>query len=137
MVTQDVPPRYQGGFLGFLTDVKKTPIANALLEMHMTELGLVFMREFQFNPGRKWRFDYLLVGSQHGKKIAIEIEGAIFTRGRHTRGAGYQRDLEKYNNATAAGFKVYRFSTQDVLQGRAKDFLREHASRDRNAMEIK
>ena len=104
----------------------KPPIANALLEMHMTELGLPFLREFQFCPGRKWRFDYLLKDG----KTAIEIEGAIFTGGRHTRGAGFQRDMEKYNTATALGFRVYRFSTQDVLKGRAKEFLREKVVKD-------
>jgi hypothetical protein len=97
--------------------------AHILLEKHLEELGIAFVREERFHPKRKWRFDYAF---DNGWPVAIEIEGAIFSRGRHTRGAGYQKDLEKYNTATAMGWRVYRFSTQDVLNGKARAFLEEH-----------
>ncbi len=106
---------------------KVLPAANALLEMHLTELGLRFMREHKFHPTRKWKFDYVLWDVSNLSNIAIEIEGGVWMRGRHTRGKGYQNDMEKYNAATALGWRVFRFSTEDVLRGRAKDFLRENA----------
>lgn len=106
-----------------------------LLEKHLDELGLSFRREWRFHPLRLWRFDFAL-GSYPARpqlgdawkpsKVAIEIEGGIYVRGRHTRGTGFQKDLDKYNAATALGWKVYRFSSNDVLQGRAKDFLKLH-----------
>ena len=96
--------------------------AHVLLERHLRELGLPFEREYRFHATRRWRFDYWLPDA----RLAIEIEGAIWTRGRHTRGKGYQADLDKYNAATMMGYRVLRFSTDDVLRGRAKAFLVEH-----------
>jgi very-short-patch-repair endonuclease len=109
---------------------KAKPIrpANILLEKHLKELGFGFWREIAFHTERKWRFDYVLLDSLQDKannRIAIEIEGGIYTRGRHTRGAGYERDLDKYNTATLMGWRVLRFSTGQVLRGEAKAFLSE------------
>jgi len=96
--------------------------ANTLLEMHMKELGVGLIPEHQFAPPRRWRFDYAV--APLCARIAIEIEGAIWTRGRHTRGSGYERDLEKYRMATALGWRVYRFSTGEVLKGVALEFFK-------------
>jgi len=49
----------------------------------------------------------------------VEVEGGIWSGGRHTRGKGYLRDLEKYNAATMMGFQVIRFSTDQVKSGHA------------------
>lgn len=99
--------------------VKIAREANVLLELHLGELGLRFIPEFRFCAHRKWRFDYYI-----GRNEAIEIEGGIFSRGRHTRGVGYQKDLEKYRTAAAMGYRVFRFSTQEVLDGTAREFLK-------------
>ena len=79
--------------------------------------------EHQFCDGRRWRFDVALVGLV--RKYAFEIEGGIFSRiqGRHTRGKGYERDMEKYNVAAALGWKVFRFTPEQVLKGIAKEFI--------------
>ena len=98
--------------------------ASILLEIHLKELGVNFCKEFAFALPRKWRFDYMLEPLED--KTAIEIEGAIWTRGRHTRGAGYQKDLEKYREAAFRGYKVYRFSTEEVLKGVAREFIKRH-----------
>lgn len=95
--------------------------AHILLEIHLTELGLNYAPEHKFHPKRRWRFDYYIAGG-----TAIEIEGGIHSRGRHTRGVGYEKDLEKYREAAAMGYKVYRFSTQEVLNGTAREFIKEH-----------
>jgi hypothetical protein len=112
--------------------LSKNP-AHILLEKHLDELGLSFTAEYRFaHPKRNWRFDYvvgphgLILPDDRAKALAIEIEGAIWNRGRHTRGKGYQGDLDKYNHATMMGYRVLRFSTEDVLRGRAKVFLQEH-----------
>jgi very-short-patch-repair endonuclease len=91
------------------------------MEEHLRELGLSWLKEVRFHAERRWRFDYMLLDAQ----VAIEIEGAIWTRGRHVRGAGFQADMNKYNHATMMGYRVLRFSTEDVLRGRAKAFLAE------------
>jgi len=78
-------------------------------------LKIDFEQEFKFHPKRKWRADFHLVG----KKILVEVEGGIWSRGRHTRGKGYIGDMEKYNAATMMGFQVIRFSTDQVKSGLA------------------
>lgn len=71
--------------------------------------------EVQFDPVRKWRFDWgwrLAVDGPNGLVgVALEIEGGAFTRsgpGRHSRGAGFRADLEKYQAAAQAGWLVVR-----------------------------
>jgi hypothetical protein len=104
---------------------KKFSEAHLLLEAHLSELGLRFEREFPFCDGRNWRADYKLwnLGDGYDGNILVEIEGAVWQQGRHTRGSGYVRDLEKYRMASALGFKLFRFTTEEVLNGTAKDFL--------------
>jgi len=59
--------------------------------------------------------------------IAVEIEGGVWTGGRHTRGAGFRQDMEKYNEATAMGWRVFRVDTSDgmflQLQGQIRHLL--------------
>ena len=70
-------------------------------------------REYRFHPTRKWRFDF----AWPEIKVAVEIEGSVWARGRHTRGSGYLGDIEKYNEATALGWRVYRVPAHDVESG--------------------
>ena len=94
-----------------------------------------FEREVRFAPPRKWRFDFSWTWDaiddwavEHRKwdllpegihALAIEIEGAVWTQGRHTRGAGFERDLEKLNEATLRGWVVLRVTTGQVANGEA------------------
>lgn len=95
-----------------------------LLGIHLKELGYGCQFEFRFDPDRKWRFDAAIL-TRFGPKVAIEIDGGAWTRGRHTRGAGYIADMEKLNRAARLGWKVYRFTPEQVRTGYAKEFLRE------------
>jgi very-short-patch-repair endonuclease len=94
----------------------------------LTELGFVFQPEFKFHDKRKWRLDYVIGCSPryYAASLAVEIEGGLWTHGRHTRAKGYENDLRKYNAATAMGYRIFRFSTNQVLRGEARDFLKEH-----------
>lgn len=87
----------------------------AKLARELKTLKIEFEQEFEFHPKRKWRADFHLVG----KKILVEVEGGIWSGGRHTRGKGYIGDMEKYNAATMMGFQVLRFSTDQVKSGLA------------------
>ena len=62
------------------------------------------VREHRFHPVRRWRFDYAWIDH----KVALEVEGGVWTGGRHTRGAGFVADIEKYNAAVVAGWRVVR-----------------------------
>lgn len=72
-------------------------------------------REVRFAPPRRWRFDL----AWRSRKLAAEVEGGIWKGGRHTRGAGYEKDCTKYNEAALAGWRVLRFSTGMVKSGEA------------------
>jgi very-short-patch-repair endonuclease len=90
--------------------------------LHMKARGLQPVREHEFCPGRKWRFDFafLNVPKLGGGSLAVEIEGGTRSGGRHSRHAGYSSDIEKYNTASLMGWTVLRFTTQMVLSGEAE-----------------
>ena len=83
-------------------------------------LGADWVAEYRFSPPRKWRFDF----ANPQRQIAIEIEGGVYTRGRHTRPTGFLRDIEKYNCATLQGWRVLRCTPQTFaeLLPRVRDF---------------
>lgn len=87
----------------------------AKLATELKTLKIDFEQEFEFHQARKWRADFHLID----KKILVEVEGGIWSGGRHTRGKGYLGDMEKYNAATMMGFQVIRFSTEQVKSGLA------------------
>lgn len=71
--------------------------------------------EYKFHPTRKFRFDYAFPHA----KIALEIEGGVWIGGRHTSGAGFTKDMEKYNEAGLLGWKIFRVTPQQVKNGQA------------------
>ena len=85
------------------------------------ELGVECVRELVFHPKRKWRFDYAFPA----QKIALEVEGGIFTRGRHTRAKGFLGDIEKYNQATLLGWRLFRVTPQNLLRTSTMQILRQ------------
>lgn len=58
--------------------------------------------EHRFSPPRKFRFDWCW----EAQKVALEVQGAIWTQGRHSRGSGLLREHEKLNLAASQGWKV-------------------------------
>jgi hypothetical protein len=109
---------------------RKATAADLLLPAHLKELDVFVKTKVRVCEDRKWEFDFAERVIPRGRsRLAFEIEGGIYIGGRHTRGVGYQRDLEKYNTATSLGWILFRFSTQDVLSGKAKEFVREWLDR--------
>lgn len=90
-------------------------VGEAELAKQLKVLKITFEQEFKFHPKRQWRADFHLVE----KMILVEVEGGIWSGGRHTRGKGYLGDMEKYNAATVLGYQVLRFSTEQVKSGLA------------------
>ena len=86
--------------------------------------------EYRFLKKRRFRFDF----AWPDRMMAVEVEGGVFSGGRHTRGMGYTRDLEKYNLATLHGWRVFRFTTQDVTTQKAIAFI--SAVMDNNRREL-
>jgi hypothetical protein len=62
---------------------------------------------------RRWRIDYYFELGE--KKIALEVEGGIWTGGRHSRGKGMKADMEKYNEMAIRGITLIRTTPSDLL----------------------
>jgi hypothetical protein len=105
------------------SSVAKTPQALSVGEetflLHCRAFGLPEpLREVEFYPGRKWRFDF----AWPDKKLAVEVEGGTsFGRSRHSKGDGFEKDAAKYNRAAREGWVVLRYSTRMVTDGSAID----------------
>jgi hypothetical protein len=69
------------------------------------------VREFQFHPDRKWRWDI----AWPEFKTALECDGGTYVKGGHSRGRQQRRDFEKQNAAVALGWRVFR-ATTDLLR---------------------
>jgi len=68
------------------------------------------VEEFRFAPPRRFRFDFAWIP----QKVALEVNGGVWVHGRHNRGAGYIRDMEKLNLAASLGWRVFQFTPQQV-----------------------
>ena len=101
------PPRAHGV-------VKKTNLEE-ILATRLQEANLLdlFGRQVRFKAdfNRKWRFDFY----SRAHRLAIEVEGGTFAGGRHSRGPGMTRDMEKYNAAVLHRIRVLRFDSTMIL----------------------
>lgn len=96
------------------------------MAMHLDIYKVTYVREYQFakDIGRKWRSDFAVIE----KLLLIEVEGGVHSGGRHVRGVGYTKDIEKYNQATMMGWRLLRFTPDMILSGRAIDTVMEAIS---------
>lgn len=67
--------------------------------------------EYRFHPVRKWRFDY----AWPDFRVALEVDGGVWVRGKHGRGSGIVKDHEKQNHAAAFGWRILRVQPRDLL----------------------
>ncbi len=62
--------------------------------------------EYKFDSLRRFKFDY----ANLRLKIAVEMEGGIYTGTGHAKTGRYLKDMEKYNMATIKGWMVLRYA---------------------------
>lgn len=79
-------------------------MVDIFVEFCKKQLGEAPAKEYVFHPVRKWRFDYAFPEA----KIALEVEGGVYTGGRHIRPKGFLGDVDKYNAAAVMGWRVLR-----------------------------
>ena len=77
------------------------------------------LTEYRFHPTRRWRFDF----AYPDRMVAIEVEGGIWSRGRHTRGKGFEEDCRKYNEAACLGWRVIRVTGGMLDSGEALPYV--------------
>ncbi len=96
------------------------------LENQIIEAGLPKpVREYKFLKDRRFRFDFAWPYFQ----VAIEVDGSVWTGGRHVQGYGYTSDCEKFNLASIDGWRVLRATTNQVNQGLAIEWLKQYFSK--------
>lgn len=98
----------------------KHPLTDAFTAICRSELKTEVVKEYRFHPTRRWRFDYAIPS----KKIALEVEGGVFTQGRHTRSTGFLGDMEKYNEAARLGWRVVRTVPSELYTRKTVSLLR-------------
>jgi hypothetical protein len=85
------------------------------------EHGIEPVLEYKFHDKRKWRFDF--AWPEH--KLALECQGAIFTNGRHTRGAALLKEHEKLNEAARLGWRVMFTTPTNLCMGETIEMLKD------------
>lgn len=95
--------------------------------------------EFRFSPDRKWRFDFgwdgFIVGNGAFQycpvngadkqiKVALEVDGGIWIRGGHNRGAQMKKDWEKRNAAAQLGWRILYVEPKDLCTAETVEMIR-------------
>lgn len=79
-------------------------------------------RNFRFEaPRSKRELDFAWTDY----RVAVEVQGGIWARGAHTRGAGYQRDCSKLNDAQLQGWLLLWVTARHIDHGKALVWIRQ------------
>ena len=106
---------------GKRTGPRRRPEQVTSLLLHITATGLPApVEELRFHPRRLWRFDL----AWPDRKLACEVDGAVWSGGRHTRGAGFTEDCNKFNEALLLGWRVLRVTSDHVRTGEAVTWIK-------------
>jgi very-short-patch-repair endonuclease len=85
-----------------------------------TDLRVECVKEYKFHPVRRWRFDYAIPEY----KIALEVEGGVWSGGRHISPKGFLGDMEKYNTATLMGWRLFRTTPDNLMTSETLNLLK-------------
>jgi len=83
--------------------------------------GIALEREYSNIPAWEADFEQRYAKSKRSKRYrldfahpssltGIEIQGAVYSRGRHVTGSGYERDCRKYNLAYTSDWTIFLLS---------------------------
>lgn len=106
-----------------MPSLRRAPAVKIAKQVHASEHGLFFSllkREglplpetevaFAVGEGRKFRWDFAWPDA----KVALEVQGSIWTRGAHGRGTGIMRDHEKFNLGCCLGWRLLQCVPKDL-----------------------
>ena len=71
---------------------------------------------------RRWRIDYYF--EYKDRKVALEVEGGVWTSGRHVHPSGFLKDMEKYNALTLHGIFLLRTTPAELMSEKTVGILR-------------
>lgn len=99
--------------------VKTSNKCDAFTQLVGSVCKLEVVKEHKFDPDRNWRIDYAIPAQM----IAIEVEGGVWTNGRHTRGSGFLKDMEKYNELACKGWALLRVTPDTLLTTKTLEMI--------------
>lgn len=108
---------------GKITRKSKIPLPpeqDLFTQLCASQLGAECIKEYRFYKARKWRFDYAMPLY----KIAVEVEGGVWTGGRHVRPQGFLGDIQKYNTAALLGWRVFRTTPEKLISNNTLTLLK-------------
>ena len=83
------------------------------LAVQLRALKIPFEREVVgLVTGRRFRVDFLI-----HKRLVVECQGGIWTKGGHSSGTGISRDCEKSAELLCAGYPVITCTMQQIQVG--------------------
>ena len=94
-----------------------------LLAVQLEQAGIPFQREFRFATPRRWRADF--AEGFTSRPNLPEIDGGGYVAGRHSRGAGMEKDAEKQSAAAILGYRVIRATPKQVENGTCLSWIRQ------------
>ncbi len=93
-------------------------------QLHAAHLDEGMVREFMFlKPRRRYRADFAWPHLKRGG-LLVEVDGGIWTRGRHTRGGNhYTEACHRQNLAQLEGYMILTFTQPQIQSGLALDLI--------------
>lgn len=92
-----------------LPALKKLSPQKTFIQMHLEDYckskDIELETEYKFSE-RKFRFDWCITD----EKIAVEYNGIMSKKSRHTTVTGYSKDMTKINLAQSLGWTVYQYT---------------------------
>lgn len=92
----------------------------AVVVKWFAEHGVIATPEVKFHPDRKWRFDFTF-----DNRVALEVQGGLFSGGRHSRGAALMKEHEKLNAAACLGWRVLFCIPQNLCMVETVEMVKE------------
>ncbi len=86
------------------------------------------IKEFRFCPDRRWRADFVWVfdpaENKKHKGVILEINGAVWTKGKHTYGKQLLDEYEKLNTASMDGWIVIQVGNYHLKNGQMLEWVK-------------
>jgi len=105
--------------------------AETLLAEQLRAAGIPFEQHYRYVPGRKFEADFAMQDDLNFATdfkhltLLVEITGGVYTRQAHGSVTGVLKDNERLNLATLHGFRMLRFTPDEVNDGRALALIKE------------
>lgn len=97
-----------------------SPLAIRAFLQELARLKLPEPRqEYQFATPRKWAADFCW--PEH--KVILEVQGGVFTGGRHVRGAALLKEWEKLNHGAIRGYRFLFCAPRDLTSLATLEFV--------------